>query len=261
MVAMHNKRAIRASIIAVCALIFMTATPLTANAAEVTVSAASSLADAFRDIKRAYEKSAPQQTIWLNTAASGALLQQMENGAPVDVFASADQDTMTSAIKANLVSASAPHVFARNSLVVIVPADSNTTMTKPEDLLAPGISRIAIGNPVTVPAGNYATTALKSTGVLDKLTPKFIQAENVRQVLSYVARGEVDAGIVYTTDARLHTGKVKVAFPLSSPVSIHYVIAPTTAAKDAAATAKFVRYVTSPPAQDILVRYGFERAP
>lgn len=253
------KRRPPAFILVACALLFTLIAPPVVGAAEVTVSAAASLSDAFRDIKRAYEKTAPQQTIWINTGASGALLRQMENGAPVDVFASADRDTMTSAVKARLVSAAAPKVFARNSLVVIVPADAQTTMSKPHDLLAPGIQRIAIGNPATVPAGHYATIALKSASVLDSLHPKFIQAENVRQALAYVSRGEVDAGIVYATDARLLTGKVKVAFRLSSPVAVEYVIAPTTTAKDPAAAAKFIRYVTTPPAQDILARYGFER--
>lgn len=229
-----------------------------AGAGEITVSAAVSLTDAFKEIIQRYEAKHPESKVWLNTGASGALFQQMRNGAPVDVFASADEDTMTSAVAAGLVNASAPRVFARNRLVVIVPADAATTLSVAKDLAQPGILKIALGNPASVPAGRYAKAALKSEGVWDLVQQRMLLAENVRQALAYVARGEVNAGIVYGTDASIMASKVKIAFDLPSPVPVRYVLAPTSQAKNVEDAAAFADFMLSQESQAVLAKYGFQ---
>ncbi|MES2742372.1 MAG: molybdate ABC transporter substrate-binding protein [Pseudomonadota bacterium] len=226
-------------------------------AGEVVVSAAASLGNAFKDIAKLYEAHYPSSKVNLNFAASGVLLQQMAKGAPVDVFASADQETMDAAQQQGLVNGAERHDFARNSLVLIVPSDGKVSLSKLDDLLLPQVLRIAIGNPASVPAGRYSRAALSEAKLWPAVQAKAIYTQNVRQSLDYVARGEVDAGFVYGTDAALMKGKVKLAFtvPLDAPIS--YPIAPTRDGAHAEEARRFVTYVRSPAAQAILAGYGF----
>jgi molybdate transport system substrate-binding protein len=228
-----------------------------AGARELTVSAAASLTEAFREIAHAYEAQYPGARIQLNFGASGALLQQMAKGAPVDVFASADQETMDAAVKQGLVAAGDRKHFARNTLVVIVPADSVIAISRLGDLRQPAVRRIAIGNAASVPVGRYTRHALEAARLWNELGPKLINTQNVRQALDYVARSEVDAGFVYGTDAAIKKGKVKVALdvPLDTPIT--YPIAPATASANAGEARRFIAYVTSPAGQSMLARFGF----
>jgi molybdate transport system substrate-binding protein len=228
-----------------------------AHARELTVSAAASLTDAFKEIAHGYEAQYPGSKVQLNFGASGALLQQVAKGAPVDVFASADQETMDAAVKQGLVAAGERKDFVRNTLVVIVPADSAIAIRRLGDLRQPAVRRIAIGNPASVPVGRYTRHALEAGKLWNELGPKLINTQNVRQVLDYVARGEVDAGFVYRTDAAIQKDKVKVVFdvPLDTPVT--YPIAPATASANAGEARRFVAYVMSPAGQSMLARYGF----
>lgn len=230
-----------------------------AHAAEITVSAAASLTDAFKEIGRAYEAAHPGSKVLLNFGASGALLQQMAKGAPVDVFASADQETMDVAMKQGLVAAADRHDFARNTLVVIVPPDSALRLRQLADLRQPAVQRLAIGNPASVPVGRYTRHALESAGLWSELAPRFVPTQNVRQALDYVARGEADAGFVYGTDAALARGKVKVAMQVPLDTEITYPIAATAPAARKDEARRFVGYVLSPPAQAVLARYGFQK--
>ncbi|MBD8532755.1 MULTISPECIES: molybdate ABC transporter substrate-binding protein [unclassified Massilia] len=236
--------------------LFMSAGAL-AQAAELTVSAAASLTDAFKEIARDYEARYPGTTVLLNFGASGALLQQMAKGAPVDVFASADQETMDAAVAQGLVAAAERRNFVRNALVVIVPRDATAPLTRLDDLRQAGIERIAIGNPASVPAGRYARQALVSAALWEPLASKFIQTQNVRQALDYVARGETGAGFVYASDAMLFKERVKVAFEVPLALPITYPIARTTASRNGAEASRFSAYVQTPAAQAVLVRYGF----
>ena len=137
----------------------------------------------------------PGVTLRYNFGASGDLQKQIEAGAPIDVFLSAAQRQMDELEKQNLIVAATRRAFARNVLVVIKPADSRIDIAKPADLLDARVGRIVIGSPKTVPAGQYAEESLRALGLWDRLQPKLVFAENVRQALDYVARGEVDAGI------------------------------------------------------------------
>jgi molybdate transport system substrate-binding protein len=228
-------------------------------AAELTVSAAASLTNAFRDIGRAYEAQYPGSKLLFNFAASGALLQQIAKGAPVDVFASADQETMDQARRQQLVQGDTRHDFARNRLVVVVPGDSDGVPSSLQDLLAPQVARIAIGVPASVPVGRYTRRVLEKARLWNRIEPRTLGAASVRQALDYVARGEVDAGFVYSTDAALMPDKVRVAFTVPTEKPVLYPIATVAGSAHAADAARFVSFVLSPAAQAILASYGFAR--
>lgn len=228
-----------------------------AHAADLVISAAASLTNAFGEMKEPFEKANPGTTLVFNFAASGALLKQMEQGAPVDVFASADQETMDKA--GSLIDSASRVNFAGNALVLIVPAENGLPLTGPEDLKGEGVKLIAVGNPDSVPVGRYTKTALSAGGLYETLTPKFVLAESVRQALDYVARGEVQAGLVYATDAAQRADKVNVAAVVTGHKPIVYPMAllQNSANKDLGLA--FIQYVRSPEGQAILDKYGFTR--
>jgi molybdate transport system substrate-binding protein len=230
-----------------------------AGAVDVTVSAAASLRDAFTDIAREFERANPQHKVLLNFGASGQLLQQISQGAPVDVFAAADQDTMDRAETQNLVVRETRVNFTRNQLVVAVPADAAGTPAKLADLAGPGVQRIAIGNPDSVPAGRYAKSALDSAKLWDTLKPRLVNTQNVRQALDYVARGEADAGFVYLTDAVLMSDRVRIAFQIPLNTEVLYPIAVVKGSGASDVGKAFVKFILSDKAQAILARFRFSR--
>ena len=231
----------------------------TAMAGELTVSAAASLTNAFKDIAQSYEAQHPGTKVLLNFGASGALLQQLAKGAPVDVFASADQETMDKAQKEGLVHAADRKDFVRNKLVLIVPMDAKNVPANLNDLTQTGYARVAIANPASVPVGRYSQTALEAAKLWPAMQAKAVNTQNVRQSLDYVARGEVDAGFVYATDAAIKKDKVKVAFVVPLETTILYPIAKTAASSNAADATSFINYLATPAAQDILGKYGFAK--
>lgn len=228
-----------------------------AQAGAITVSAAASLSNALRQIVPLFEAAVPGTRVQLNFGASGALLAQIAKGAPVDVFVSADQETMDRAQARGLVNAGQRRDLVSNSLVVIVPATATKLPAALNDLAQPGFARIAIGLPASVPAGRYARSALEGAGLWSEIEPKTIGANNVRQALDYVARAEVDAGFVYATDAALLPDKVKVAFKVPTPSPILYPVAALAAAPHAAEAARFVGFLFTPPAQAVFAKAGF----
>lgn len=230
---------------------------LSAQAADLTVSAASSLTNVLRDIAPLFEAAHPGIQVRLNFGASGALLQQIAKGAPADVFASADQETMNQAQAKGLIKTELRRNFVSNKLVVIVPTATSKTPATAADLIQPTYARIAIGLAASVPVGRYTKGVLEATKLWGAIEPKMIGAHNVRQVLDYVARAEVDAGFVYKTDAALMADKVKVAFSVPTAQPILYPVAPLTGAPNADAAAKFVDFLFTAPAQAVLSQYGF----
>ena len=231
---------------------------LPAAAAELTVSAAASLTNAFKELAPAFEAAHPDTKLQFNFAASGALLQQIAKGAPVDVFASADQETMDQAQAQKLVDAATRRNFVSNTLVVVVPSSATATPKAVGDLAQAPYQRVAIGVPASVPVGRYTQGVLQAAGLWVAIEPKMIGAQNVRQALDYVARAEVDAGFVYATDAALMPGKVKIAFAVPTERPVLYPIAVVAASRNGEAE-RFVAFVSSPPAQAILTRHGFSR--
>lgn len=228
-----------------------------ACAATITVSAAASLTNAFKDVAESYEAQFPGVKVNLNFGASGVLLQQMVKGAPVDVFASADQKTMDMAEQEGLIAAGSRHDFVRNTLVLIVPADSTISLKQLEDLGKSEIKRIAIANPASVPVGRYTKEALEKSGLWMMATAKSINTQNVRQSLDYVARGEVDTGFVYATDAALMRDKVSVVLDVPLDTAISYPIAITRESGSGRDAGRFVDFILSSAGQQILAKYGF----
>ena len=224
---------------------------------ELIVSAAASLTNAMKEAAGQFETTHPGTKILCNFAASGSLLQQMAHGAPVDVFAAADQKTMNQAQEKGLIVPASRKNFVSNSLVLIVPLDSQLALGGLKDLTKPEVKRVAVGNPATVPAGRYTKEALVKAGLWDQLSPKFIMAESVRQVLDYVGRGEVDTGFVYSTDAAIARGKVKVMQTVEGHAPILYPLAVTAATGKKALAQSFLDFILSPAAQEIFKKYGF----
>jgi molybdate transport system substrate-binding protein len=229
-----------------------------AQAADLTVSAAASLTHAFKDLAPLFEAAHPGSKVLLNFGASGALLQQIaKGGAPVDVFASADQETMNQAQAQGLVRAVQRRNFVSNALVVIVPSRAANTPKAVADLAQGAYQRVAIGLPASVPVGRYTKSALEAAGLWSAVVPKMIGANNARQALDYVARSEVDAGFVFATDAALMPSKVLVALVVPTATPMLYSAAPLAASPHAALALRFVEFLISPPAQALFAKHGF----
>ncbi len=234
--------------------------PVTIDAAaeaELTVSAAISLKDAFEEIRKLFQDSHKGVKVLYNFGASGSLARQIEGGAPADVFASAAQKDMDDIEAKGLVVPGTRLNFARNSVVLVVPASGGVRLDSFAALKLAGIKKVAIGNPRTVPAGRYAEEVLNFYKALPAINNKLIFAENVRQVLDYVATGEVDAGIVYMTDALTRTVKVVSTAPEQSHKPVVYPIAVVRGTKNEKLSMAFIQTVNSEAAQGILRKYGF----
>lgn len=243
------------------ALVLLTAAGV--GAEEVTVSVAVSLKEAVEELGRGFMAARPGVTLRYNFGASGDLQKQIEAGAPIDLFLSAAQRQMDELEKRNLVVAGSRRAFARNVLTVIKPADSRIDIAKPVDLLEPRVGRIVIGSPKTVPAGQYAEESLRALGLWERLQPKLVFSENVRQALNYVARGEVDAGFVYTTDAAARAQGVKEAFrpPEDSYRPVVYPGAVVAVSKQPALAQAFLDLLSGPQGRTVLSRFGFQPPP
>ena len=224
---------------------------------EITVSAAISLKNAFEEIGKLYESKVSGVKVLFNFGASGDLARQIEGGAPVDIFASAAQKDMDGLDGKVLVQSK----IAANSIVLIVPAFSKTAISSFEGLNANDIQKIAVGNPKTVPAGRYAEEVFSYYKLLPFIQDKLIFTENVRQVIDYVTRGEVDAGIVYATDAVAKEKEIRVVAnaPDASHKPVVYPIAVIKGSKNEEPAKAFVSLVLSPDGQNILEKYGFRK--
>lgn len=233
----------------------------TRDTGDLTVSAAVSLRDAFKEIENLY-KARTGKTVNFNFGASGALQKQIEAGAPVDVFASAGAKQMDELAGRGLIDEASRRDFARNTLALIVPSDSQLNLKAFADLAAPGVQRLAVGNPKTVPAGQYTEQLLDHFNLRANLQAKLVIAEDVRQALDYVVRGEVDAGIVYATDARAAGERVRVVATAAddSHAPILYPVAIIKDSKQKGAAQEFVNFVTGAEGQGILRKYGFASA-
>lgn len=227
-----------------------------ARADDLTVSAAASLTNAFTDLAKRYETVHPGTHVNLNFGASDVLLKQIEQGAPADVFASADEATMDRAASAGRIDAASRRDFAANVLVLIVPAHG-TAPARLDDLAQPTYRRIAVGNPDSVPAGRYTKQALAAAKLWDALQPKLVQAQNVRQALDYVARGEADAGFVYATDAAAQAQKVNVALSVPTATPVRYPAAAVGRCAQKPGACAFVQFLLEPESRATLSHYGF----
>lgn len=221
------------------------------------VSTAASLKDAMEEIKANYQQSKSGVRINFNFGASGALLQQIQQGAPADIFISAAKKQVDTLEQALLLVPGTRGILAKNRLVLIVPRNS-TGVTSFFDLSKDNIRKIAIGEPRSVPAGQYAEQVLQKLKIYDKLKSKFVYANNVRQVLAAVESGNADAGLVYRTDAAI-SNKVKTVVAASETYHspIVYPMAVLKQSKNVRAATEFVQYLSSEQAKGVLKKYGF----
>ena len=234
-----------------------------ARAQEATFSVAVSMKEAVQELGRTFTTARPGVTLRYNFGASGDLQKQIEAGAPVDLFISAAQRQMDELEQKKLVVVASRRVFARNVLTIVKPSDSRIDIARPGDLLGPGVGKIVIGNPRTVPVGQYAEESLRALGLWDRVQPKLILAENVRQALDYVARGEVDAGFVYTTDAALVGRRVKEAFRPAEDTyrPVLYPVAVVAGTRQPALAQAYIDLLVSREGQAVLRKHGFQLPP
>jgi molybdate transport system substrate-binding protein len=229
---------------------------------ELMVSAAASLTAVFTEIGAAFDEENDAQTVF-NFAPAGTLQKQIEAGAPVDVFASAAMKQMDALLEGGLVDEASVKVFAGNEMVIIVPADSNLGISSFEDLAKADVKKVTTGDPAVSPYGVAAEEILTRLGLFDQVKPKEIYPANIQAAVEYVAKGEVDAGIIFATEARAGGDRVRIA--VTSDPSWHgaivYPIAVVGASKNKALAQAFVDFVAGPEGQAILLNYGFLAAP
>lgn len=237
--------------------------PPPSQAGEILVSAAASLREALQEVGQAFQAQHPGAKVAFNFGASGALASQIEQGAPVDVFASANQEHMERLNRQGLLLTQTRRDFTANALVLIQPGDG-PALSQPQDLLSPQVRRLALGEPATVPAGQYAKQALLSLGLWEALRPKLVLAGDVRQVREYVLRGEVEAGLVFASDMARKPGaeppRARVALTLAPGLHdpILYPAAVLKGSRQPQEATAFLDFLVSPPGQAILARWGFQ---
>jgi molybdate transport system substrate-binding protein len=241
----------------IAALFFALLTLVGHAATPVTVSAAASLKDALTEIQALYAKSNPDVTVTLNFGGSGALQQQIENGAPVDVFISAAPKQMDALAAGGLLLDGTRHNLLTNTLVLIAPKASKTVNTF-ADLTKPEVKHIALGDPKSVPAGTYAAATLATLKLATAVEEKYVRMLDVRQVLTSVETGDAEAGFVYRTDALL-SDKVRVVAtaPADSHPPIVYPIAIIKDSKQRGAARAFMRFLSDEAAQAVFTKFGF----
>jgi molybdate transport system substrate-binding protein len=227
------------------------------QAAEITVFAAASLTDSLKEIAAAYEKTSGDK-ITFNLGASSTLARQIEAGAPADIFFSADEAQMDGLAKQGLIDASTRKSRLGNSLVVVIPGDSTLQIQSAGDLTNAAVKQIALADPKAVPAGVYAKAWLTKQQLWPTIEPKVVPTENVRAALAAVESGNVEAGVVYKTDAGI-SKKVKVAYevPAKDAPDISYPMALVKDSNQPAAAKNFLNYLDSREAGDIFKKFGF----
>lgn len=233
---------------------------LPAHADTIVVFAAASLQNALDEAAKTFE-SKSGHTVKISYASSLPLARQIVQGAPADLFASADQESMDVAQKEDAIDAATRTDLLNNKLVVVAGADSKVgplDFSQVAWTAALGEGRLAVGNPQTVPAGKYAKEGLSSLNLWTYAEPRLAGAANVRAALTFVARGEAPLGIVYATDARAEPRvKVVATFPETSHKPIVYPFALTKRSADNKAAQDFLAYLKSPGARPAFEKQGF----
>lgn len=223
---------------------------------ELNISAAASLTDVCNELKELYIKENPNVSITYNFASSGTLQKQIEEGAPADVFISANEEKMDIMEEKDLILTETRQDLLTNTLVLVVGKDSNikdfTDLTKPE------VEKVSIGEPASVPAGDYGKEVLTSLDIWEQIEPKLLLAKSVRQVMAYVDSGDVDAGLVYKTDAMIaENAEIVAEAPENTHKPIVYPMAVVKESKNTEEAQKFADFLTSKEASKIFTKYGF----
>lgn len=226
-------------------------------AAEISVFAAASLSDALQELAAAHQK-ATGDVVRLNLAASSLLARQIKEGAPADLFFSADEARMNDLAKAGLIDPATRQSLLGNNLVIVVPLDSTLALKSANDLAGPGVKHLALAETETVPAGIYARKYLQKAKLWDAVADRVVPTENVRAALAAVESGNADAGIVYKTDA-LISRKVRVAceIPAADGPRIAYPVAVVKGGKNPAGAAQFLARLTAAEGRAVFAKFGF----
>ena len=230
--------------------------PVTLN-----ISAAASLTDALKEINSLYSQDNPAVTVTTNFGGSGTLQKQIENGAPTDIFISAAATQMDALQKEKLIVDDSRKDLLINKIVLIVPSGNPLGISDFKDLASDKATKIAIGDPKSVPAGMYGQQVFDKFGISDALKSKLVLAGDVRQVLTYVESGNVDAGIVYLTDAKTST-KIKIVANAPDDINakILYPVAVIKASRNVDAARAYEKFLFSSPAKLVFEKYGFNMA-
>jgi molybdate transport system substrate-binding protein len=225
-------------------------------AADILVFAAASLTDALKELTPAYESESGDKLIF-NFAGSSALARQIREGAPADVFISADEIQMDNLGQAGLIDPATREDLLSNTIVIVVPEDGPAELA-PAALSEPALKRLALADPRSVPAGVYAREYLTKLGLWKAVEPKVVPTENVRGALAAVESGNVEAGIVYKTDAAISKA-VKVAYEVSATEGprILYPVAVVKDSRNPDASRRFVEYLKSEQALAVFKKFGF----
>ena len=230
-----------------------------ASQKEVYIVAAASMTDAVKEIGANYEKQHPDVKLMYNFGSSGALQSQIEQGAPADVFISAAQKQMNALEEENLIDKATRKDLLENKVVLIVPKNSTLVLDDFAAAATDKVSKIALGEPKSVPVGQYSEEIFTNLNVWADIKAKAVYASDVRQVLSWVEMGEVDCGVVYATDAAI-SDKVKVL--LEAPAGTHkpvvYPAAMVSSSKNPEIAKDFLAYLSQDEQKAILAKYGFD---
>ena len=228
---------------------------------QLTVSAAASLKNVMEEIEPLYEQKHPQTEIIYNFAASGSLQRQIEQGAPVDIFISAAVKNMDALAEQELLLTRTIRNLLINQMVLVTSENqvkNNPKFDNFDDLTSKEISTIALGEPKSVPAGKYAQEVLNSLQIADRVNSKAVYGKDVRQVLNYVATGNVDAGIVYRTDAQVSEDVEIVAIaPEDTHSPVIYPIAAIKDSQNSEAATELIEFLTTPEAKEVFEEHGF----
>jgi len=224
---------------------------------EILVSAAASLTDCMNELKDVYMAGNPQVSITCNYGSSGSLQQQIEQGAPADIFFSAGVKQMDALVAKGLMDQSTVKEILENKVVLITPKNGKS-LSRIEDLLNPSVEKIGVGEPKSVPVGQYTAQIFASLGLTEKLASKLVLAKDVREVLSWVGTGNVQAGLVYETDAKISNDVVvSCVAPEGSHKKVIYPVGVTKDSKQADAAKAFEDFLFSSSAKAIFAKYGF----
>lgn len=224
----------------------------------LTIAAAASLTDVTKDIAAQYKKVAPNVTLTFTYGSSGALQTQIEQGAPVDIFMSAAKKQMDALDQKKLIDTSTRKNLLENKVVLITPKNSTLGLKSFNDLATAKVKKIAVGDPKSVPAGQYANQVFTSLKIADKVKSKLNLGTDVRQVLTWVESGNVDCGVVYSTDAKTSTKVVVVCdAPAGSCDKVVYPVAVLKKSKQSAAAEDFVKFMQGPEVATLFQNYGF----
>ena len=248
---------VRKFIAAILAVTFMTGFAGVARTDEILVSAAASLTDVLNEIGRGYQ-SKSKNTVKFNFGPSSGLARQIDEGAPADIFFSADLKQMDNLDKKDRLEPGTRNNLLSNQLVMIVPADSKLALKSPRDLLKSDVKKIALAEPSSVPAGLYSQKYLSEEGLWNKVEGKVVPVQDVRATLASVESGNVEAGFVYKTDAAI-SKKIKIVYevPLHKGPKITYPVALVKESKRKDTARDFMRYIQTPGSKELFKKYGF----